>query len=92
MRVQLPTTGCNVYYGNYIDNYASGVRSRYYLNDGNLVLSTQTNYNSQPMGANCITELSYKPEFDYGLKLVAGLSAIVIAFMAIKLVIGRALR
>lgn len=93
MKIQgLPTTGCNVFYGTYMDNYQGNTRRRYYLNDGNLVLSQTTTNTSQPTGVNCITELNYKPEVNLYTSLLGCASATIIAYLAIKIIIGRALK
>lgn len=49
----VPTEGCNVYYGSYFDNYFNGVRTRYYLYDGTAVASTTSTYNTLPNGSVC---------------------------------------
>lgn len=49
----LPSSGCNIFYGNYIDNYAGGQRTRYYIYDGKAYASTRTTGNT-PTGAICL--------------------------------------
>lgn len=51
----LPTTGCNVFQGNYVDNYSSNIRTRYYIYDGQAVASSTSTYTQQPTNAICMT-------------------------------------
>lgn len=65
MEIVLPSTGCNVFYGTYIDNYYNNVRRRYYIHEGKLVLNNMTSYASTPSGAYCLTssdKLLYRPQ------------------------------
>lgn len=63
MEVELPN-GCNLYYGNYIDNYNGSTRRRYYLNEGKLVLTTTSNNSRQPDNTTCISSpLYYATEY-----------------------------
>lgn len=86
----LPAQGCNVFYGTYIDNYNGNTRSRYYLNDGHLVLSSTSNANSTPNGVHCLTSddmIIYKPEIEVYFNIIAILAAFVIFSAAYKLII-----
>lgn len=69
MEVKLPS-GCNVYYGTYIDNYNGSIRRRYYFNgNGELVLSSTSSNSSAPSTANCYSgTLYYKPELEVTFK------------------------
>lgn len=64
MEIQLPSNGCNIYYGTYIDHYYNGVRRRYYINNDKLVLSNSSSYNTLPSGYTCVAtgDITYKPE------------------------------
>lgn len=67
MEIELPSTGCNIFYGSYIDNYNNYTRTRYYIHEGRLILNnSQTyNYNATPSGAHCLTSsdvLLYRPQ------------------------------
>lgn len=64
MEIELPTQGCNVFYGTYIDNFNGYTRTRYYINDGELVASNSQsyNYNPTPSGAICIDSLTYRSD------------------------------
>lgn len=95
MKVQgMPTTGCNVFYGSYIDNYVGSTRSRYYIYDGVAVKSQTSTNVTQPNGANCITaeDLSYKPEIQIFVGLAACIASLAVFAIALKLVLGRALK
>lgn len=87
---ELPTDGCNVFYGTYIDNYSGNTRRRYYLNDGQLVLSSTSNSNSTPTGVHCMSaddKLIYKPEIDVYYNFLAIVAFLLIVFFAYRLVI-----
>ena len=79
----LPTTGCNVFYGNYIDNYNSNIRSRYYIYDGQAVLSSTSSYASQPTGTVCMNsqEVVYAPLIQTAL-IIAIIVAIIAVFIS----------
>lgn len=87
--IELPSQGCNVYYGNYLDNYHNGHRSRYYLNDGKLVLSNTSSYSSLPSGVNCLSagDLIYRPEIDVYFQSIALVFVFFLFFSAYRLII-----
>lgn len=67
MEINLPSTGCNIFYGDYVDNYNGNTRIRYYINEGKLIKNNTTtyNYNNTPSGAHCLTSedvLEYRPQ------------------------------
>lgn len=64
MEIQIPTNGCSIFYGSYIDHYYNGVRRRYYINNEKLVLSNTSSYNTMPSGYTCLSQgdITYKPE------------------------------
>lgn len=71
----LPTTGCNVLYSNYIDNFNGNTRSRYYLVGNKAVLSQRNtyNYNPRPEGSICVnnSDLIYNPELPIYFEFIA---------------------
>lgn len=85
----LPETGCNVFYGNYVDNYLSNVRTRYYIYDGQAIASSTSTYATPPANVNCISssDLLYDPLLQ--TQIIMGIVVIVIAVMlfAYKVVI-----
>nr|AXH73714.1 MAG: transmembrane and TPR repeat-containing protein [uncultured bacterium] len=55
MEVGLPA-GCNVFYGDYIDNYNGSVRTRYYFgDDGSLIQSSRQSNSSRPTNSVCMS-------------------------------------
>lgn len=67
MEIELPSSGCNIYYGTYLDNYLNNTRTRYYINEGKLIKNnvTTSSYNTTPSGAYCLTsadKLLYRPQ------------------------------
>lgn len=64
MEIELPQ-GCNVYYGTYVDNYNNNVRSRYYFNEGKLVLSDFEAITSADVPDNtlCVDSLTYGSQY-----------------------------
>lgn len=78
----VPQTGCNVFYGNYFDNYNGNVRSRYYIYDGQAVQSSSTTYtyNTRPDGSICWNPATtiYNPLLQTALifLIVAGVIAV----------------
>ena len=77
----VPDTGCNVFNGTYFDNYTSNIRSRYYIYDGQAVLSSTSTYNTIPAGAVCadLSTIAYDP-FSQSL-LIIGVVVGVIAVL-----------
>ena len=97
MEIELPSTGCNVFYGSYLDNYTNNgyTRTRYYFNEGKLVKSntSQSNYNSIPSGATCITtgDLVYKPELGVYVPFLAMTLFVFVLILVYKIIIKRLL-
>lgn len=87
--IKLPEQGCNVFYGTYIDNYYNSTRTRYYIVDGSLILSSRSNYSNTPTGAVCMsdTEIPYKPELEVYFTFMAIIAAFFLFFMAYRLII-----
>lgn len=87
MEIDLPTSGCSIFYGTYIDNYYNSIRTRYYLNANNLVKSTTSNYTRLPDGAICLSpgELVYKPETEVYFNVISIIFAIIIFGLAVRL-------
>lgn len=84
--------GCNVFYGNYIDNYDGNRRTRYYLDSyGQLIPSTITTSNSRPTGAQCMTEMPMSHNMDMGI-VVAEAAAAIAIWLAVKFVVGRLIK
>lgn len=85
----LPDTGCNVFYGNYVDNYTSNLRTRYYIYDGQAIESTTSTYATPPANVHCINsaEIIYDPLSQS--QIIIGIVVMVIAviFAAYKWVI-----
>lgn len=93
MEIQLPSNGCTIFYGSYVDHYLNNTRRRYYINNDKLVLNNTSSYNSIPSGSNCIStgDLVYKPEMAIEFPFLAfGLIAFAI-FMVYKVIIKRLL-
>lgn len=85
MEIELPTTGCNVFNGTYIDNYYNNTRTRYYFNDGQLIESSRQNYNIIPNGVTCLNStqhIFYKPE----LEIYFGVLSLAICLLAFSLI------
>lgn len=86
----LPTTGCNVFNGTYVDNYNGNVRTRYYIYDGTAVASTRTTNTSQPTGSICMTEIpEYKPELQLYTGVGMAFVAFLIVYICCQIIIGR---
>lgn len=85
----LPEQGCNVFYGNYVDNYTSNFRTRYYIYDGQAIESSTSTYATPPANVNCINsaDLIYDPLLQS--QIIIGIVVMVIAVMlfAYKVVI-----
>lgn len=76
-------SGCNVFYGTYIDNYNGSTRVRYYLNDYNLIPSSSVGNANRPAGSICLSNnLNYKPEVEVYFKAI---SFALIAFAGVLL-------
>ena len=89
MEIELPSSGCNVYYGNYVDNYKNSVRTRYYFSGNRLVASTTSSYTRIPDGAICLTQgdLVYNPESEVYFNVISFIIATLFIVVAIRLVI-----
>lgn len=85
--IELPHSGCNVYYGTYIDNYHNNTRTRYYLNETKLIKSTTSTYSHMPDGYTCISQgdLVYKPETEIYFYVISIIFAIAIFLLAVRL-------
>lgn len=84
--------GCNVFYGNYIDNYNGNTRTRYYFDSyGQLIPSTITTSNNRPTGSQCMTEMPMSHNMDMGIVVAEAAAAIAIYF-AVKFVVGRLIK
>lgn len=59
----VPQQGCNVFNGTYFDNYTNGVRTRYYIYDGQAIASSTQNYQAIPQNSLCadLSTLHYEP-------------------------------
>lgn len=75
----VPQTGCNVFNGNYFDNYTNGTRTRYYIYDGQAIATSTQSYQSIPQNSLCanLNDLEYDP-LNQAL-LIAGIVVGVIA-------------
>lgn len=97
MEIELPSTGCSIFYGNYLDHYTSDgrTRTRYYFNEGMLIKNnvTSSNYNSIPTGATCIStgDLVYKPEMLVYIPFLASSLFIFVLILVYKIFIKRLL-
>lgn len=59
MEIDLPG-GCNVFYGDYIDNYNGSVRTRYYFGtDGSLIESSRQTNSNRPSNSVCMSSPYY---------------------------------
>ena len=84
--------GCNIYYGQYVDNYSGNVRTRYYVTQYNeLVASTRVTSTTIPTGAVCITELPDSYNTDMGI-IWGTIGAAMAIWLAVKFVVGRIIR
>lgn len=97
MEIELPSTGCNIFYGTYVDNYSSDgrTRTRYYLNEGKLVENntSYSQYNSIPSGATCLHtgDLVYKPEMELYVPFLASGLLVFVLILVYKIFIKRLL-
>ena len=86
MEIELPS-GCNVYYGDYIDNYQGSTRRRYYLDNYNLVLNSVSNNTNQPTNVVCMSApLLWRPELSIEFSLASFGLCLVALFVLAKLV------
>lgn len=85
-------TGCNVFYGTYIDNYNGTTRTRYYLDSYGQLVTNQTVTNAtRPTGTQCITEMPMSHNMDMGIIIAEACAAIAI-WLAVKFVLGRLIK
>lgn len=89
--IELPSQGCNVFYGDYIDNYQNNLRTRYYFNYDHLVEQSQSTYSRLPDGAYCLQEgdIYYKPETQVYFEWMAIIGALFLIFAALRLILYR---
>ena len=98
MEVELPTGGCNLYYGTYLDHYSSDLRTRdrSYFNDDRLVLNT-SQYNqygySLPQGYQCVNtgDIVFSAESQIYFPLVASIILVFVLSVIYKIIIKRLL-
>lgn len=92
MEITLPQ-GCNVYYGTYIDNYNGYTRTRYYINEGELVAnnSQSYNYNPTPSGAVCTDTISYHTEYSVYFECISIIVVLFAFWLLYKTIIKRLL-
>lgn len=85
-------SGCNVFYGTYIDNYNGTRRTRYYFDSyGQLIPSTITTDSSRPKGSQCMTGMPMSHNMDMGI-VVAEAAAAIAIWLAVKFVVGRLIK
>lgn len=85
-------SGCNVFYGTYIDNYNGTTRRRYYFDAyGDLVLTQTTNNATRPTGTECATLSLDHPAKDM-VGIVGAAAAAVALWLAVRFVVGRLIR
>lgn len=91
MEVQIPSNGCSIYYGTYIDHYINNTRTRYYLNNEKLIKSSTSNYTSLPTGYSCLSQgdLWFKPELKIWLPLACFLLVVIAIALVYKIFIKR---
>lgn len=89
----LPRTGCNVYYGQYVDNYNNGVRTRYYKAGNKWIESTKQSA-TQPTGIQCMEkiELVEGSEISGVVSIGGACLGIIMVLLGIKMVLGKLLR
>lgn len=94
MEIQgLPATGCNVFYGNYVDNYNGSTRIRYYIYEGQAVENSTATSTTRPTGSVCMTTTpEYKPELNLYICFGAAIAATGIILLAYNIIIGRIMR
>ena len=91
MEIQIPSNGCSIYYGTYIDHYQGNVRTRYYLQNEKLVKNSSSSYNSMPSGYSCISQgdLTYKPELKIWFPFLSFALILVCAILLYKIFLKR---
>lgn len=89
MEIELPS-GCNIFYGTYIDNYQGNVRTRYYIDHYRLVANTTSSNTTRPTGSVCMSEkLLYKPEISIYFQLSAFAICVFVFVVIFKLILRR---
>lgn len=85
----LPDTGCNVFYGTYVDNYNANLRTRYYIYDGQAVKSSTQAYTTPPNNVECLSSnsLIYDPISQTEVIIVIVIAVIAVIIGAYKVVI-----
>lgn len=85
----LPDTGCNVFYGSYVDNYTSNLRTRYYIYDGYAVKSSTATYATPPQNVECINSqnLIYDPLSQTQIIIGIVIAVIAVFIAAYKIII-----
>lgn len=94
MEVELPENGCNVYLGDYLDNYYNNVRTRYYFNNGKLVESSKNSYATSPSGYHCLTseeKIYYKSELSIYFPFISFIIILCAYLLVYKVLIKRLL-
>lgn len=96
MEIDLPSTGCNVFYGTYLDNYTGNTRTRYYVHEGVLIKNntSTTSYNQTPSGAYCLTSadtLKYRPQDTVYFPVIALAMCSFVFVILYKIIIKRLL-
>lgn len=97
MEVEIPSGGCNIYYGTYVDHFTDSgrTRTRYYLSEGKLIESTAStsNYSQLPNYYHCLSsgELTYKPEVMVYFPFLASLVLLLALSLVYKIFIKRLL-
>lgn len=96
MEIGLPTTGCNVYYGTYFDNYNGNVRRRYYFDDNGSYIQNniQYNYNGQNYDISpytCIQSVPFRNDLPILWEFMALAVCTLVACLIYKVIIKRLL-
>lgn len=95
MEIKLPSTGCNVYYGTYFDNYNGNVRRRYYFdNNGSYISNSvqRSNYGDyDTSGYTCITEVGYRDDLVILWEFIALIVCLLAFALIYKVIIKRLL-
>lgn len=91
MEIELPVSGCNVFYGDFIDNYDNNIRTRYYINNGELIPNEIDENASLPTGAICVDSLSYRPELSIYFESISILILLLVWVLIYRVIIKRLL-
>lgn len=90
MDIELPTQGCNIVYGNYVDNYRNNVRTRYYIINQKLVQNSTSSYSSLPTGYSCYSgKLEYSPELKIYLPFLSLALITLVMVLIYKIILKR---